>query len=550
MRLTLSRMALAVVMAGTLVGAPVMAQAQVAEEIRVDVLLKDADMVAATNMLTKQTGLQFVIENSSEPFQKITLSLTKVSAEDAIRYLCQAAGASYRRDDNGVYIISRGKPQPVKADNNPPTTITPSVKKNLILRKIKLQKADAEDVYKQIAFAEVFDEVKGWQKLNRFKQATTDQGNRGANNAIYLLGNNPSPQFQPVSSQFAQPKTAGESGSGIVLPGESAGQSLGQEGGGRGGGFGGFGGQGGGNPGGGGAGGGQGAGAGQGGLASGGLIPTGVDYITFDPTDNSIVIRGTDEDIKAIQDAISFFDVAPKQVLIKVEFITTSNSINRALGFDWLYQRGSIFAGARPGSFARSGDPIFLNYATGNITSRMRTLLQEGYGKTVQAPIVRTLNNQAAIVQNQLQTWIFINQVIGIGNGNVITQTQPQQLPITTQLAVRPRINEDGTITMTLAPTLSDVGQLRRGPDGTELPDILTQSIQVVARVKNGETIVLGGLNRKSDTGSQSRWPVLGDLPIIGQFFRATTRDVNNSELLIFVTPTVIEDDDPNGIGP
>jgi type II secretory pathway component GspD/PulD (secretin) len=97
---------------------------------------------------------------------------------------------------------------------------------------------------------------------------------------------------------------------------------------------------------------------------------------------------------------------------------------------------------------------------------------------------------------------------------------------------------------------LQDIGQTRRGPDGSEVPDILAQSINVVARVKNNETIVLGGLNRKSDVGSTARFPILSDLPIIGQFFKAGNRDRNNSELLIFVTPSVVEDDDPNGIGP
>ncbi|MFN8219280.1 MAG: hypothetical protein U0S12_04000 [Fimbriimonadales bacterium] len=545
MRGTLAKVALAAVLAGTFVALPAVSLAQSAEEIRIDVTLKDADMIAATKMLTNETGLQFVIEqNDSEAFPRITLSLKKVTAEDAIRYICQAANAYYHRDDNGVYIISRKKPETTTA---PPVTTVPAVaKKNVVLRKLKLQKADAEDVYNQIAYGYVFDEINGWRKINRFKEATSAKM-LNTSSPIVLMGDRNPQQFTPINSQqFAQPTTARESGNGILLPGESAGQgALGEGGGGRGGGFQGGGGAG---AGGGQAGGGGGQGQGQT-LSSGGLIPQGIQYITFDPTDNSIIVQGTDEEIKQIQDAISFFDVAPKQVIIKVEFITTSNSINKALGFDWLYQRGSVFAGARPGSFARAGDPIFVNWATGNITTRMRTLLQEGFGKTVQAPVLRTLNNQAAAVTNTVNTWIFVNQITGIGNGNVINSTQPIQLPIVTTLIVRPRINEDGTITMTLSPQLSDVGQFRRSPDGQELPDILTQTISVVARVKNNETIVLGGLTRKQDVGSQSRFPILGDLPIIGQFFRATTRDRNNSELLIFVTPTIIEDED-SGIGP
>ena len=94
-----------------------------------------------------------------------------------------------------------------------------------------------------------------------------------------------------------------------------------------------------------------------------------------------------------------------------------------------------------------------------------------------------------------------------------------------------------------LSPTVSDFGQLRRGPDGQEVPDVLSQVISVVARVRNNETIVLGGLTRKAETGSTARFPILSDLPIIGQFFRASNKDRNTSELLVFVTPTIVEDD-------
>ncbi|HRK22186.1 MAG TPA: hypothetical protein PLX06_10270, partial [Fimbriimonadaceae bacterium] len=296
-------------------------------------------------------------------------------------------------------------------------------------------------------------------------------------------------------------------------------------------------------------GGGQGGLGGQGTLQGGqGLVGQSIDFISFDPTDNSIIVRGNDQDIADLQRYISMFDVAPKQVTVKVEFITTSSSNSRSLGFDWLYERGTVFFGVRPGSFARAGDPIFLNYATGNVASRMRALLSTGKGKVVQAPIIRTLNNQPASVLSQVQTSIFISQVVSVGNGQIITVPQLVNFTITTGLNVAPRINDDGYITMFINVPVQDFGQIRRGPNGEEVPDLLSQTISVVARVKNGETIALGGLTRKSDTGSESRFPILGDLPIIGQFFRSTNAEKNNTELLIFVTPNIIEDD-AGGIG-
>lgn len=547
MRNRWAQFALAVAMTATLTGVAAKAHAQIADELRVDVSLKDADMITATQMLTKQTGVQFVVETSDEAFPRITLSLTHVSAEEAIRYICQSAGATFRRDEAGVYIISHGKKQPDVVRPVAP----PEVKLPKKVAKFKMMKADARDVYRQLTAGIEYDPTYGFRELNRFQEVSAPKVTPTTRQPqIFNTGQN----FTPQPAQMAPVPTGFESGRDIRLPGEAAGQGpMGGGGGLAGGGLGG--GQGGGLSG--GLGGGQGGlGGGQGGLGGGqgatlqagqGLVGDSIDFISFDPTDNSLVVRGSEEDIADLQRNIALFDVAPRQVIIKVEFITTSSSIAKSLGFDWLYQRGTVFAGNRPGSFARAGDPIFINYATGNVTTRLRTLLQEGYGKTVQAPIIRTLNNQPAFVQQFVQTTVFVNQITAVGNGQIIISPQPVPFPITTGLAVAPRINGDDTITMFMTPTVQDFGQVRRGPDGQEVPDVLAQTISVVARVKNNETIVLGGLTRKAETGSTARFPILSDLPIIGQFFRASNKDKNTSELLVFVTPTIVEDDSSGG---
>jgi general secretion pathway protein D len=549
MRLSWATMALAAVMAGGLMAPTAIAQ-QLTEDVRVDINLKDADMVTATRMLTQQTGLQFVVEPSNEPFGRITLKLDNASAEDAIRYICQSAGAFFRRDENGVFVISRTPPV-VERTSTPQST-----RPVKILKRIRVLKADPRMVYEQIRGTMNPEEygTRGFMDLRRFSEAVQPPSPRMiGGNATFLPGPG---NASPMGSQaFNTPINSVDGGNGISLPGEAAGQRGGGGGalGGGGGALGGGGGQlggGGGQLGGGGGIGGGGGGQGSQLEAGQGLVGGSIDYISYDPTDNSIIVRGTEEDIAELQRYVSMFDVAPRQVIIKVEFITTSSSISRSLGFDFLYQRGQIFFGNRPGSFARVGDPIFLNYATGNVTMRMRTLLQEGYGRVVNAPIIRTLNNQPASVISSIQTWIFINTVVSSGLGQVITVPQIVQIPINTGLSVAPRINDDGTITLFLQPQISDLGQLRRGPQGEEVPDILTQAISVVARVRNGETIVLGGLTRKAEQGSQARFPILGDLPIIGQFFRSATRERNNSELLIFVTPRVVDEDDglPGGL--
>lgn len=510
------------------------AQQQMSEQVRVTVNLKDVDLLQATQQLTKLSGLQFMVMPTATPFNKVTLQLSDMPAEDVLRYMCQAAGAEFRRDENGVYVIGRSLEK--KPENN---LAEPPIPAKKIRKKVRIMKADPKALYQLLVFNQQTDPLQGYRDLNALNELATPPAGRwfgGDNPYGPKIGGASSMPSTPVSTtHFANPN---ESSNGITLPGESAAQ-VGAGGGG-----------GGGLP-------GQGGGAGQNGqngttsLAGGqGLIPQGIDFISYDPTDNSFIVQGTDDAVQEFIRLLNEFDVAPKQVTIKVEFITTSSSLSKSLGFEFLYSRGSVSTGTAPGTFIRATDPIFLNYGIGNVTARLRAQLLKGDGKVVNSPIIRTLNNQPATIQNNVSTVIFINQLVGNGAGSVIISPQPFPLQVSTTLAVAPRINNDGTITMTLRPTIADFGQLRRGPDGQEIPDQLSQSINVVARVRNGETIVLGGLTRKSDQGSEARVPILGDLPIIGQFFRSTTRDRNNSELLIFVTPTVVEDDEGNGINP
>jgi general secretion pathway protein D len=274
-----------------------------------------------------------------------------------------------------------------------------------------------------------------------------------------------------------------------------------------------------------------------------GFVPEGITRVVFDPNDNSFIVQGTEEAIRELERLIEQFDVAPKQVVIKVEFIATSENAEKALGIDWLYARGTVFAGTVPGNFARNGDPVFINYSTGNLETRLRTLLQNGWGRVLQAPLVRTLNNQPAVVQQLTTIPIFQPQILQGQNNFIITYTV-QAFPIQTVLAVKPRINNDGTITVFLSPQLTDITGFSTSPNGTVAPRTVAQSIQLVARVKDGETIALAGFTSKRDSYNVRRIPILSDLPIIGQLFRSRDETKASSELIIFVTPTVVNEDE------
>jgi len=490
---------------------------------RLDLDLKDADLVVAIQALTKRSGLQFAIADDPSKFRTITLSLRDATPEEALQTMVASAGAFVERNEAGCYIIRLAKPEAAQTGNSAPAVVA---KAPTELRRIRIKQGDPEFIFHMLTSSVTWDQDSGLRNISNF-----GKDGRRRNSGVTLLG-------QEAVRVETDLRSQNVGANDIAIPGETANQF--QPGGGGGTGAGGF-------PGGGGAG----AGA-QGGTqlqAGQGLVPDGIDYLSYDPTDNSIIVQGTDDAIRKLQQAIALFDRAPKQCEVKVEFITTSQNATRSFGVDWTFNRGAIAAGNDPGRFASTSDPIFVNFSTGNLVTSLRTQLLEGRGKVVSAPLVRTFNNQTARVSSTIQTTYF-TALLNNGPSGVTTTYQANQQDITTELIVRPRINDDGTITMTLNPRVEDLGQVRVGPDGQEVPDILSQELQVATRVKNGETIVLGGLTRKSTQGRSTRYPVLGDLPLIGQFFRTTSTSRDDSELLIFVTARVLEDDSDLGFNP
>lgn len=497
---------------------------------KVDLMLRDADLHSAIQALSLQTGLQFVIKSSTADFKKIDLKLSQSTAEEAIRYVCEAAGAYVERDPNGVFIIHAGVPAPKNIEK----PIDNAVVQPKVIRRIKVMKGDPEMIHSMLTKAVAYDSTNGMYEINRLSNDLTKARNQDANLfQIYNSGQPSSPLTFPKLSNVSAPGT--EAGNSISLPGENAAQ--------LGGGAGGLGGNQGGNQGG-NAGGQNGQGGSVTGLQAGqGLVPLGIDRVIYDPTDNSFIVQGTEDAIRELERLIEQFDQQPRQVVIKVEFVTTTQQAEKALGIDWLYSRGTINAGVRTGEFARSGDPVFFNYATGNISTRLRTLMNNGWGRTVSAPLLRTLNNQPALVAQSVTTYIFV-PVVNNGPGGQQTFFNPVAVPVTTFLTVRPRINNNNTITMTLNPTIANISGFSVGPDGQKLPNTTNQSIQLSTIVKNGETIALAGFTAKSDNHTVKRIPVLSDLPIVGQLFRSRDETKDSSELIVFVTPHIVEEDD------
>lgn len=517
---------------GLCLAGALIAQGREAPQARVSLNLQDAELRTALRLLVQQTQADVCYVASDKPYSLISLTLTDQPFETALKYICQSAGAEYERNDDGVYVIMHKGERPVVAPIpivEEPVAPVPLPKR---IEKIQLRNVGPDDIIRWLnpkaPIAEMLSpaQVRAYySNANKPIPSTMLYSLNG--NALMQVSpnNNTIPPAVPMENPIADVLGSQRSPDSDVLNAQRLG----------GGGGGGFAGQ----PGGGGGTGGQ-PGTGTG--AQTNLIPDGVDSVQAFMADNSLIVRGNDTGIEELRRLIKLFDVPAKQLMIKIEFITTSSNYLKQYGINWSFQRVNFNSGAN----LAQGETVFINYGSGNIVAALRADLVQGKGRVVNSPIVTTMNNVPATIFENTQLTYFINVPV-VTNNQVVSFAQPTQITISTGLSITPRANADGTVTMLLQPTVTDLGQVRRSPSGIEVPDQIQQSVSALRRIKSGETMVIGGLTRKTESSNVTKIPFLGDLPIIGSLFRNNKVQRDDSELLIFVTPMVLEDPVPSG---
>jgi type IV pilus assembly protein PilQ len=164
----------------------------------------------------------------------------------------------------------------------------------------------------------------------------------------------------------------------------------------------------------------------------------------------------------------------------------------------------------------------------------LSALQAEGNGEIVSTPRVITANN----IEASIQQGVEIPYQESSSSGATTTQFQEAVLSLT----VTPQITPDNRIIMDLFVTKDSVGEVVPSAQGGFVPSIDTRSVQTQVLINDGQTVVLGGIYETEYRDTVSKVPVLGDIPGLGFLFRTRSSVSNKSELLIFVTPKIIND--------
>jgi len=254
---------------------------------------------------------------------------------------------------------------------------------------------------------------------------------------------------------------------------------------------------------------------------------------------------------------VKLLDRKPQQIIVELQSVEVSRTANKQMGIQWFYMAGSTTV--KPVGFSTSAS-LQVGYTppNRNFAAVLTYLLQTGQGRVIDAIRVTTMNLLPAT--NSVTVSYPIIQVggvagTGIGGGGVQTVTVSyDQIP--TYLTIIPRINADGTVTVTVPYSRTVQTGMVPVPianyGSQELPIWTTTTLLTTVNVRDGETFVLGGFVGKKVSESQLRLPILSDLPIVGDLlFTRKTRNISDAENLLFITPHVIKEEAaPATLGP
>lgn len=265
-------------------------------------------------------------------------------------------------------------------------------------------------------------------------------------------------------------------------------------------------------------------------------------FVDTDERTNSIIVRDIPDNIVKIEEFVKGLDKETKQVKISAQLVEIKSEFLQELGVRW-FARDSFFVDAfrtnniqghyefEQRADAKVTDPVD-NFTVGaidrafNLEAAIRAFAKDNKAKVLAHPEVTTLDNKMAKIQ--IGSKIPIKQFDASGNV-VITF-----INVGTLLEVTPHVTSGTRILLALKPEQSTFRTEAIGPV------IDTKNAETNVVVNNGQTVVIGGLTTSTEEKQTVGLPILKDIPVLGYLFRYTKKRLDTSDLVIFVTPTMV----------
>ena len=295
----------------------------------------------------------------------------------------------------------------------------------------------------------------------------------------------------------------------------------------------------------------QGSGGGASGQVNRGFLsPRG--SVSFDNRTNTLLLIDTQTKVNEIRTLLATLDRPVDQVLIEARIVVATETFARELGVEFGVQDRN---GIDPTSGSTTTDSGFsvglpVNPAAGlfNLSIlrqdivldlELSALEEEGRGEVVSNPRVITANQREAIIrQGDEVAYLTIQPATTPG---AVAQATVEFKEVLLELKVTPTITQDGRVYLNLAVKKDEVSELIANPAGGFIPQIARREVSTAVLIDNGQTVVVGGVYEFSNREDLRKVPFLGDLPVVGNLFKNRSKQADKAELLIFVTPRVLQ---------
>ena len=268
-------------------------------------------------------------------------------------------------------------------------------------------------------------------------------------------------------------------------------------------------------------------------------------YCVADEDTNTLLVMTPSKNFDRVKEIIESLDRPVPQVLIKVLIaeVTHEKSVDLGAEFSILNVRSltqlGTFGGTDFSVAAQTGGLVFRTVEN-EVTVAIRALEAVGKLDVLSRPYILTSDNQeATIIVGQEVPFIRSSTITDAGQ--TLNTIQYEDIGII--LKVTPHINPDGLVIMNVYPEISTLtGVTIPISDNLNAPVYAKRSAESRVAVRNGQTIVIGGLMEDQKRDNVEKVPILGDLPFVGALFRRTVKATNKTELLIFLTPHVAKE--------
>lgn len=265
--------------------------------------------------------------------------------------------------------------------------------------------------------------------------------------------------------------------------------------------------------------------------------------VTFNEAQNAVVVRGSSSQLAEAKALLEALDLPTPQVLIEAAIIEVTLDDELQFGINWrgLEKRFiGTFTDAPTGRVTSTFPGFALTYVNTDIEAALNVLSSITKVEVVSRPSLMALNNQTANLQVGDQVPIVTQTAISVSDPDapIVNQTVYRDTGVI--LEVTPRVRAGGMVELEVAQEVSQVA--RTTSSGIDSPTIQQRAISSKLLVPSGQSVALGGLISTNRSGSVTGIPLLMDIPLLGHLFRSDGRITERTELVVFMTPRVLND--------